>query len=295
MFANGTQSVCNIATNTSPDAMEICRGGFSDSLPHRTKRTAGNRVRYPLRLLDFLHLNPTRTMSDNLTTTNQLYPVTNLTIRARHLGCHLELRYPSTEDAVALGWLREAGVVDPGQERRLPRLLTGLPDTPEGRVRAMVSYHWRLKADLSPGDWKLPLCVVVDGVVCGGQTVSATGFAEERLIESRSWLGKAHQGKGYGTWARAAMLELAFIHLKANYARTGWLSDNTASERVSLGLGYTLDGMESDTLHKVPSHLDYTLLYATHTRHRWAMWRPDWCDNLRFSGVEACLPFLGAD
>ncbi|MGW0199362.1 GNAT family N-acetyltransferase [Nonomuraea sp. NPDC003201] len=50
---------------------------------------------------------------------------------------------------------------------------------------------------------------------------------------SGSWIAREHQGKGYGTEARAAVLELAFVHLHAVEAYTSFVEGNSASERIS--------------------------------------------------------------
>ncbi|WP_431931678.1 GNAT family N-acetyltransferase [Nonomuraea jabiensis] len=39
-------------------------------------------------------------------------------------------------------------------------------------------------------------------------------------METGSWIAREHQGKGYGTESRAAVLELAFAHLRALEAYT---------------------------------------------------------------------------
>ena len=41
-----------------------------------------------------------------------------------------------------------------------------------------------------------------------------------REVMTSSWLGVAHQGQGYGTEARTALLTLAFDHLGATDATT---------------------------------------------------------------------------
>ena len=52
-------------------------------------------------------------------------------------------------------------------------------------------------------------------------------------------------GHGYGTEARAAVLELAFGHLGAEEACTEYLDGNHASEKVSRKLGYTGNGQHT--------------------------------------------------
>ena len=53
------------------------------------------------------------------------------------------------------------------------------------------------------------------------------------------------QGRGYGTEARAAVLDLAFGHLGALEALTEYTEGNHASERVSRKLGYVPTGQRA--------------------------------------------------
>jgi RimJ/RimL family protein N-acetyltransferase len=62
------------------------------------------------------------------------------------------------------------------------------------------------------------------------------------VINSGSWLGRAFQGRGLGTEARAAILALAFTGLGAVAAESGYVDGNAASARVSEKLGYRANG-----------------------------------------------------
>lgn len=89
-----------------------------------------------------------------------------------------------------------------------------------------------------PG-WTLDLAVLVDGAPVGLQSVS--GFEQwprRRVVGTTSWLIAPFQGRGLGTLARAAVLELAFVHLDAEAAKSWALEENTASTAVSTTLGY---------------------------------------------------------
>ncbi|EQD45135.1 GCN5-related N-acetyltransferase, partial [mine drainage metagenome] len=57
-----------------------------------------------------------------------------------------------------------------------------------------------------------------------------------------SWLGREHQGRGFGKEMRAAILHLGFATLGAEEALTSAFSDNPASIRVTRGLGYEENG-----------------------------------------------------
>jgi Acetyltransferase (GNAT) domain len=61
---------------------------------------------------------------------------------------------------------------------------------------------------------------------------------------SARWIpgSRREQGHGYGTAARAAVLELAFGPLGAEEAGPEYLEGNHASERVSRKLGYVGNG-----------------------------------------------------
>ena len=96
----------------------------------------------------------------------------------------------------------------------------------------------------------------------------------------------AHQGYGYGTEMRAAVLAFAFDHLGARTARSGTFTDNVRSHRVSRRLGYRTDGTELWEREGVRTTEIRLLLDLDHFQ------RPDW--KLQVEGVEPCLPLLGA-
>jgi GNAT superfamily N-acetyltransferase len=64
-----------------------------------------------------------------------------------------------------------------------------------------------------------------------------------------SWLLAPFQGHGIGTCSRAAVLELAFTHLRAESAKSWVLDDNRASVAVSTKLGYRLIDRHDITEH----------------------------------------------
>ncbi|WP_415795919.1 GNAT family N-acetyltransferase, partial [Mycolicibacterium frederiksbergense] len=91
-----------------------------------------------------------------------------------------------------------------------------------------------------PG-WTLDLAVLVDGAPVGLQSVSGfEQWPQQRTVGTTSWLIAPFQGRGLGTRARAAVLELAFLHLDADTAKSWVLEENTSSARVSTALGYQL-------------------------------------------------------
>ena len=116
-------------------------------------------------------------------------------------------------------------------------------DQPPGDlVRNALQHHWAARSRLTPADWDLHFLVRHDGRVIGTQGLAAKQFAITREVRTGSWLGMAHQGQGFGTEMRAAVLLLAFDHLGATTARSGAYIDLPASLRVSEKLGYRADG-----------------------------------------------------
>lgn len=89
-----------------------------------------------------------------------------------------------------------------------------------------------------PG-WTLDLAVFVDGAPVGLQSMSGfEQWPQRRVVGTTSWLIAPFQGRGLGTRARAAVLELAFAQLDAEAAKSWALEENTASTSVSTTLGY---------------------------------------------------------
>lgn len=147
-----------------------------------------------------------------------------------------------------------------------------------------LQYLWSRRAALSPASWSLNFLVRVDGRVVGVQEVKAEDFAVLREVDTGSWLGLAHQGRGYGTEMRAAVLAFAFDHLGAVSARSSAFDDNLPSLAVSRKLGYRPDGTFVQV--RRGERAVQTRLVVTPGTFR----RPDW--ELEVSGVTACLPLL---
>lgn len=116
-------------------------------------------------------------------------------------------------------------------------------DTPSPRrERESVAFWLGCWAGISSDGWRLPFVAVLDGTCVGLQDVAAVAFAERRTVETGSWLGRGHQGRGLGTEMRAAVLHLAFGHLGALRAESSAFEDNVASIGVTRALGYRSDG-----------------------------------------------------
>ncbi|GAA1223885.1 GNAT family protein [Kitasatospora nipponensis] len=197
----------------------------------------------------------------------------------------LELRLPDGDELAALAEVAAAGI-HPAD--RMPFLVPWTELPPTERARSVLQYHWARRGDWQPERWALPLAVRCGGTVVGQQTLSARDFAVLGTVQSSSWLGLAHQGRGIGTEMRAAVLELAFAGLGASEAVSGAFEDNPGSLAVSKKLGYQPDGLQRDVVRG---------RIATTTRLRLA--RSGWHEHRRIpvtiEGLTPCLPFFGAE
>jgi RimJ/RimL family protein N-acetyltransferase len=121
----------------------------------------------------------------------------------------------------------------------------------------------------------------------GQQDIQADGFEVRRVVETGSWLGRAHQGRGAGREMRAAVLHLAFAGLGAARAETGAFADNPASLGVTRSLGYEPNGEAVFDRQGTAARM---LRFAM-TREAWEARRRD---DIEISGLEPCRPLLGA-
>jgi RimJ/RimL family protein N-acetyltransferase len=210
-------------------------------------------------------------------TSHPYWPFFDLRIRTPRL----ELRYPDDDDACALAALAALGVHPP---ELMPFTIPWTRAEPPALERQSLQFLWRCRADLAPEQWTLPLVVVEDGRVVGNQTVSAKDFPVIRTVETGSWVGQAHQGRGIGKEMRAAVLHLAFAGLNAARANSGAFEDNAASIAVSRALGYADDGTD---VHNREG--------ASARQLRFRLDRDAWArrDDIAIEGLEACLPVLG--
>ena len=195
----------------------------------------------------------------------------------------LELRYPDDELCFALAELAARGVHDPAT---MPFSIPWTEAPPDELPRNTMQWYWRGRAELTPAKWDLPFAVVVDGDVVGTQGLVGRDFGARRGVETGSWLGLAHQGRGIGTEMRRAVLHLAFAGFGAEFAETGAWEDNPASLAVTRKLGYEPSGDTIELRKDVPTRMV-----------RFRMARSWWeenvaADDITIEGVEACLPLL---
>lgn len=140
--------------------------------------------------------------------------------------------------------LRRPIFEDPGS----PAMFWWYRAEPEERVRNALNFQWRLRSEMSPDGWTIPLGIWAGGRLIGCQDLSAVRFAERRTVTSGSWLTLDAHGKGYGTQMRQAMLALAFDHLGATRAESSAVIGNDASFGVSRACGYADNGTQMSTL-----------------------------------------------
>lgn len=211
---------------------------------------------------------------------HRIWPPLGLVLRTPRLSLR-----PEGDDGLAeLAALAEEGI-HPAE--RMP-FAVPWTDAPPGELAAgLLRFHWRLRAETTPEDWHLTFVVRHDGVVIGTQGLSGRDFAVTRTVRTGSWLGLRHQGRGFGTEMRAAVLAFAFDVLGAEQARSGAFTDNPASRRVSEKLGYLPDGTQRLVVRGRLVVEERQVL----TAERFARHRPSWRPEVE--GAGACLPFLG--
>jgi len=146
-------------------------------------------------------------------------------------------------------------------------------------------YHAGLLTAWRPDAWRIDFLVWEHGSLVGAQGISSTDFASQRTVETGSWVGAAHQGRGIGTEMRSAALALIFRGLGAVAATSGWLEGNASSARVSEKLGYREKGTSEMSPRGVPV-----------PHHDLRLERVDWVCAIpvEISGLGPALPLFGA-
>jgi RimJ/RimL family protein N-acetyltransferase len=211
-------------------------------------------------------------------------------LKVRH--GELEMREATDADLGALFLIVEAGVVEPGQERFMPRLLLGRAPTAQERHDQFFRYHWGRRAETSPRVWGLALAVLVDGEVVGCQSVHTRDFEVLREVHTGSFLARPAQGRGFGHRMRALALDLSFGGLGAQWAASGFVEGNERSQRISARLGYEPDGVELVAAPNGEAVQSHRLRLS---RQRWLERRPAWLDQVEWSGVAEARAALGLE
>ena len=169
----------------------------------------------------------------------QLFPPFALTVRAGDLSLRV-LRDEDLEEYAEL--LRRPIFEDPASDQVFPWYAVD----PEVRVREAVRFQWRLRSQVAPEAWSLPLGVWAGERLIGCQDLGATHFAVRRTVGSGSWLTLDEHGKGYGKLMRQAVRVLAFDHLGAVRAESSAVVGNARSYGVSRACGYEDNGTQVD-------------------------------------------------
>ena len=207
------------------------------------------------------------------------WPLRNLVLRTPRL----ELRPDDDAGLDELVAQAYAGVHPPDE------MPFGVPWTdadPRFLGRGMLQQFWSQRAALSPASWAIHFLVRLDGRVIGTQKLGARDFAITREVNTGSWIGLRHQGRGLGTEMRAAVVLFAFDHLGARTARSSAFADNPSSQGVSRHLGYRRDG--SETLARRGAPIEHLRLVVTPD----TLLRPPW--TLDVAGyAEGCRALLG--
>jgi RimJ/RimL family protein N-acetyltransferase len=149
------------------------------------------------------------------------WPLFGLVVRTPRMELRL-LREDELGDLVAL---IDAGIHDPGT---MPFFVPWTDVEPRQRAREAAQWMWRHRANWSPHNWNLTCGAFMDGKPVGVQDLGAVHFRAVRSVETGSWLGRAHQGRGLGREMREAILHLAFAGLGAEEALSGAFEDNVA-------------------------------------------------------------------
>jgi RimJ/RimL family protein N-acetyltransferase len=190
----------------------------------------------------------------------------------------LELRLPDPDRLAELADLAAAGVHDPAVQP----FTAEWSDAPLPEVaRRVLQWHWSTWATWRPDDWSLGLVAIADGRVVGTQSMDARNFGVLREVGTGSWVGRAEQGRGYGTEMRAAVLELAFAGLGAEWATSEAFADNHASYAVSRKLGYADDGIARHVVRGKP-------IAGRRLRLSRAAWERARTVPVRIEGLDRC-------
>lgn len=167
-----------------------------------------------------------------MTSLADLWPAAGLRVAAGDL----ELRWIDDD---LLADLASRGVHDP---RAMPFLFPWTRDAPFEVARRVVTYQWGARSAVGPDRLQLELAVLRHGVPVGIQALSGSDVAVVRSVETGSWLGLEHQGRGTGTRMRALVLHLAFAGFGLPEVTSTAFADNAASCAVSYRVGYEPNG-----------------------------------------------------
>lgn len=165
------------------------------------------------------------------------------------------------------------------------------PGAPDGFPTTSLAWWWTQRAQFSPDDWRLALTVRRDGELVGMQDLHARDFAEARHIETGSWLGLAHHGRGTGTLMRQLVVGFAFDELAAVECESGYVVGNHASAAVSRKTGYAENGRRRIVQHTTRGKVGVCEQRVLVTPATYV--RPD--DEVTITGADALRRFLAIE
>lgn len=206
------------------------------------------------------------------------------TYRLRITMPGVRLRLPDAEELADLAELAGKGIHPPSER---PFLTPWTDGSAQDRAESVLQGHWGQLSEWAVGDWRLGLGVfATTGEALGMVTLRAKDFPVVREVSTSSRLGLQHQGQGYGTQARVALLTLAFDHLAAEAALTEVFQDNAASQGVSRKLGYEPDGISRDAR-------GAEVLVSDRLRLRRSLWQRLPYPRAQVDGADACAAMFG--
>lgn len=206
----------------------------------------------------------------------------------------VELRVLRDDDLPELVELVRGGIQVPGLP--MPFLQAWheepfAPGRPDGFPTTSLRWWWGQRAATAPDDWRLDLTVRRDGELVGMQDVHATDFPQTSQVETGSWLGSAHQGRGTGTLMRQLVVGFAFDELGADRCESGYIVGNHASAAVSRKVGYVDNGRRRIVQRTLHGKVGVDEQRVTVTPETFV--RPD--GPVSVDGAEALRRFLGIE
>ena len=214
------------------------------------------------------------------------WPLFGLSIAHRELL----LREATDDDVLALARVVEGGVVEAGNEHFMPRLLLGRAATIEERAANFLRYHWAdgrppcPKSGTSHSQWSsmarwsaVKPFIPRSSLLCARSTLARTW-----LGMSRAPVWAPHESNG----------PRAVVRLFWGGVGHQWVcGGNEPSRRLSARLGYEADGIEPLCWPGAGEAIKSYRLRLT--RKRWLENRPQWLDEVNWTGVSRAKAFLG--
>ena len=171
-----------------------------------------------------------------MTTMADVWPPYRLRLRAGDL----ELTVIGDDDVPGLVELALSGIHAPDA---MPFATPWTLAAPEKLPAEMVRYFSSVRATFGPDSFDLQFAVRVGGGLVGTQGLHGRDYPVTRTLETGSWLGLRHQGRGIGTRMRKAVCAYAFDQLGAAEVTSAAFVDNPASLAVSRKVGYRPNGV----------------------------------------------------